>query len=116
MQISEISEKTGLTSDTLRYYEKIGLIGPIEKQKSGIRNYTEEDFQRIQFVKCMRSAGVGVNSLKRYLSLYDKGDETIKERRDILIEQKEVLEKKINDMQEVYNRLVYKINLYDKKH
>lgn len=77
MVISEVAKEIELTADTLRYYEKEGLIGPIAKGKSGIRNYTEEDLQRIKFVKCMREAGMEVKYLKRYIQLLDKGDETI---------------------------------------
>lgn len=81
MQISEVAKEFGLTTDTLRYYEREGLIGPIAKGKNGIRNYTEEDIKRIQFVKCMRAAGLEISFLKRYLQLFEGGDKTVKERR-----------------------------------
>ena len=114
MQISEVVQKFGLTPDTLRYYEREGLIGPIAKGENGIRNYTESDLQRIQFVKCMRAAGLEISFLKKYIQLFDKGDETIKERREILVEQRKILKKKLDDMQEAYDRLNMKIDLYDK--
>ena len=114
MQISEVAKKFGLTTDTLRYYEKEGLIGPVEKGNNGIRNYSEEDIKRIQFVKCMRSAGLEINFLKRYIKLFDDGDKTIKERREILVEQRKILKEKIDAMQEAYDKLNYKIDLYDK--
>ena len=113
MQISEVAEKFDITTDTLRYYEREGLIGPISKGKNGIRNYTEKDLQRIQFVKCMRSAGVEISFLKRYIQLFEAGDETIQERRQILIEQRKILKEKIDAMQEAYDRLNKKIALYD---
>ena len=114
MQISEVAKEFGLTTDTLRYYEREGLIGPISKGKNGIRNYTEEDIKRIQFVKCMRAAGVEISFLKRYLLLFEGGDKTVKERREILVEQRKILKEKLDAMQEAYNRLNYKIDLYDK--
>ena len=114
MQISEVAQKFGLTQDTLRYYEREGLIGPIAKGDNGIRNYTENDLQRIQFVKCMRAAGLEISFLKKYIQLFDEGDETIKERREILVEQRKILKKKLDDMQEAYDRLNMKIDLYDK--
>ena len=70
MQISEVAQKFGLTPDTLRYYEREGLIGPIEKGENGIRNYTESDLQRIKFVKCMRAAGLEINFLKKIYSAF----------------------------------------------
>ena len=114
MQISEVAEKFGLTTDTLRYYEREGLIGPITKGKNGIRNYDENDIRRIQFVKCMRAAGVEISFLKRYLQLFDEGDKTVKERREILVEQRRILKEKLDAMQEAYDKLNYKIDLYDK--
>lgn len=114
MQISEVAKEFGLTTDTLRYYEREGLIGPISKGENGIRNYTEEDIKRIQFVKCMRAAGLEISFLKRYLQLFDEGDKTVKERREILVEQRKILKEKLDAMQEAYNKLNYKIDLYDK--
>ena len=104
MQISEVAKEFGLTTDTLRYYEREGLIGPISKG----------DIKRIQFVKCMRAAGLEISFLKRYLQLFEGGDKTIKERREILVEQRKILKEKLDAMQEAYNRLNYKIDLYDK--
>ena len=114
MQISEVAKKFGMTPDTLRYYEKEELIGPIVKGKNGIRNYTEKDMQRIQFVKCMRAAGLEISFLKRYIKLLDEGDNTIKERKEILVEQRRILKEKLDAMQEAYDKLNMKIDLYDK--
>ena len=114
MQISEVAKKFGMTPDTLRYYEKEELIGPIVKGKNGIRNYKEKDMQRIQFVKCMRAAGLEISFLKRYIKLLDEGENTIKERREILVEQRRILKEKLDAMQEAYDKLNMKIDLYDK--
>lgn len=115
MKISEVSKKFGLTQDTLRYYEKEGLIGPVEKSQNGIRNYSDEDLKRIQFVKCMRAAGVEVSFLRKYIELFENEEDTLQERRDILVEQRKILKEKLDKIQEAYNRLNIKIDLYDKK-
>lgn len=115
MLISEVAKKFDLTQDTLRYYEKEKLIGPIKKGENGIRNYNEDDLKRIGFVKCMRSAGLEVAVLQKYIQLYNQGDDTIEKRRKILTEQKKQLKAKIDDMQQAYERLNMKIDLYDKK-
>lgn len=60
MKIMEVSERYGISSDTLRYYERIGLIPPVNRNKSGIRNYNEIDVRRVEFIKCMRSAGLPI--------------------------------------------------------
>ncbi len=114
MTINEVSKKLNISQDTLRFYEKTGLIGPIRRDKSGYRNYQEDDIRRIEFVKCMRGAELSIDVLKRYLMLFDQGDETKEERKKILIEQKAILDSKIQSMQEASQRLEYKINLYNK--
>lgn len=115
MLISEVAKKFGITTDTLRYYEKEGLIGPIKKGNNGIRNYEEEDLKRMEFVICMRNAGLEISVLKKYLDLYDEGDKTIDERKELLIEQRKHLKVKLDAMQQAYDRLNYKIDLYDKQ-
>ena len=60
MRISEVSEKCGVSSDTLRYYERIGLLPPVNRNNDGIRDYGELDFRRVEFIKCMRSVGLPI--------------------------------------------------------
>ena len=114
MVISQVAQKFNISQDTLRYYEKEGLIGPISKE-NGIRNYTENDINRIEFVKCMRSAGVEIKVLRKYLELFKSGEDTLEQRRDILINQQDILAEKIEKMTSAYNKLKYKIKLYDAK-
>lgn len=114
MRIGEVSKIFDISADTLRYYEKIGLIGPIKKE-GNVRNYTEDDLKRINFVKCMRSANLPLEVLIKYMKLFEEGEATVKARRDLLVSQQEVLAKNIKDLQAAYDRLTYKIDLYDKK-
>lgn len=74
MTISEVSEKYGLTPDTLRYYERIGLIPPVPRTKSGLRDYDESSCNWIEFIKCMRGAGLQIEALIEYVALYQQGD------------------------------------------
>lgn len=112
--IQEVALKYEINKDTLRYYEKEGLIGPIKKNSSGIREYQSDDLNRIEFVKCMRSAGLSIAVLKEYIKLYDEGNHT-KERRMALLEhEKEVLKEKIDFMQQAYDKLEKKIDYYKK--
>jgi len=112
MTIKEAAEQFGLTPDTLRFYEKKGLIGPIKKTSGGIRNYDEDDLNRISFIKCMRDAGLPVEVLRQYMMLYDQGDETIEARKALLKEQREILKQKIEKMQTAYEKLNYKVDLF----
>jgi MerR family transcriptional regulator, aldehyde-responsive regulator len=113
MKISEVSEKYGISLDTLRYYERIGLIQPVNRNESGIRDYIEIDMKRVEFIKCMRSAGLPIEVLIEYVGLVQQGDMTIKARKEILKEQREQLAAKMNEMQKTLDLLDYKIEVYE---
>ncbi len=115
MTIAEVSKKFGLSPDTLRYYERIGLIPRVNRNESGIRDYTEEDCKWIEFIKCMRSAGVQVETLVEYVTLLQQGDKTIEARKQILIEQREKLLSRIEEMARALERLNFKIEQYETK-
>lgn len=112
MTISEVGKKYGLSADTLRYYEKIGLIPAVPKNKSGLRDYDDESCRWVEFIKCMRSAGLSIEVLTEYVNLYKEGDSTICARRKLLTEQRELLVQKIEDMQDTLARLDKKIKMY----
>ena len=114
MTISEVSKKYDISTDTLRYYERIGLIPKVEKNKSGNRDFTETDCNWVEFIKCMRGAGISIESLIDYVKLFQEGDSTIKARKQILVEEYEILSEKIKNLQEVQERLKLKIEFYNK--
>lgn len=115
MTITEVSKKYDMTPDTLRYYERIGLIPPVNRNGSGIRDYTEEDCKWVYFMKCMRSAGLSIEVLVEYETLFQKGNSTIKARKELLIEQRSKLAEKIKELQETYERLDKKIDGYEER-
>lgn len=100
MNIKEASQRSEISADTIRYYEKIGLIPPVPRRENGIRNFTEEDLCWLSFAKEMRSSGLSIEASIRYIQLYDfGGDETIDQRKALLLEQRDLLQEKVNDMQ-----------------
>ena len=113
MTISEVSKKYNLTPDTLRYYEKIGMLSNVPRNKSGIRNYDEKSCSRIEFIKCMRDAGVEIEALLEYMKLLEKGKSTAQIRKEILEEQREKLLEKQKNINASLKRLDYKIELYN---
>ena len=113
MTIKEVSEKYDLTPDTLRYYERVGLIKNVPRSPSGIRNYDEESCKRIEFIKCFRSAGIEIEMLLEYFDLLAQGKKTVSARKELLVEQKEkLLIKKLN-IDETLKKLENKISLYE---
>lgn len=113
MTIAEVSKKTGLSTDTLRYYERIGIIPEIERSESGIRNYTDRDLGWIEFSKCMRGAGMSIESIIEYINLYNKGDVTLEARKQLLISQKDIMQEKLNILKATVDRLDKKIKNYE---
>lgn len=105
MTIAQVSQKYGLSQDTLRYYERIGLIPPVPRNKSGIRDYDEVSCGWIELMKCMRSSGVQVEALIEYVALYQQGDATIDARKALLIDQRDQLAERIEQMQQSLTRL-----------
>lgn len=112
MTIKEVSEKYELTPDTLRYYEKICLINNVPRS-NGIRNYDEKSCKRIEFIKCMRSAGVEIDILLKYMKLLDLGKSTVMLRKDLLEEQRKKLFEHKNNIEKTIERLNYKIDIYN---
>ena len=114
MLISEVSEKYGLTQDALRYYERIGLIPPVRRRPNGLRDYDDYSCGWIEFVHCMRKAGIPVEALVEYVQLYQQGRETREARKELLREEHRRLLQRIADLQAVEERLAGKIENYDR--
>ena len=115
MTISEVSQKYGLPADTLRYYEKVGLIPPVNRKKSGERDYTETDCGWVEFIKCMRGAGLSIETLIEYVSLFRRGNRTLQKRKQLLIKERDALQQRVEQMQQTLNRLNHKIEVYEEK-
>lgn len=113
MTIAEVGKKYNLTPDTLRYYERIGLISNVPRNKNGIRNYDDKTCKRIEFIKCMRDAGVGIEILIEYMSLFEKGKSIVTARKELLEEQRKRLLEKQENINTTIDKLNYKIKLYE---
>lgn len=113
MTIKEVSERYGISQDTLRYYEREGMIPPVTRTARGVRSYTAEDLKWVELAKCMRSAGLSVETLARYVKLFRQGDRTIPERLALLRRQREMLLEQHKRIGETLARLEYKISRYE---
>lgn len=113
MTIKEVCKKYNVTADTLRYYERVGVIPEVRRTAGGIRDYSEEDIKWVETAICFRSARMPIDLLIEYVRLYRKGDETLRDRLELLIEAK----KRILDERKKYDdalaKLDYKISKYD---
>lgn len=115
MNITQVSKKYNVSTDTLRYYERIGLIPPVTRDKHGYRDYTDYDCKWVYFAKVMRGAGVSIESMIEYVSLFMEGENTKDARKQILLDQQDELERKIKEMQETLGYLKHKIDVYEER-
>jgi len=113
MTIAEVGKKYGLSADTLRYYERIGLIPGVGRTPGGIRDYSEGDCAWVEYIKCMRAAGVTVETLVEYVSLFRRGRSTIAARKKLLLEQREQIAARIEELNQVLAKLDWKIDGYE---
>ena len=113
MTIKEVSEKYGISQDTLRYYERVQVIPAVTRTSGGIRDYQEEDLKWVELAVCMRNAGLPIESLIEYQKLFQAGDGTIPARLELLQSQMEILKKQKEQIEETMGRLSYKIDRYE---
>ncbi len=113
MTIKEVSEKYGISQDTLRYYERVNVIPAVTRTHGGIRDYQEEDLRWVELAVCMRSAGLPIEGLIEYQKLFQAGDSTIPARLELLKDQLEILQKQEAQIEATMDRLSYKISRYE---
>ena len=113
MTIKQVCSQYGLTPDTLRYYEKVGVIPEVHRTENGIRDYDDVAIGWVENAVCMRSAGVPVESIIEYVRLYQAGDTTLQARRDLLKDVHTGLLKQRQQMDAAIDRLSFKIRRYD---
>lgn len=113
MTIKEVSQKYNISSDTLRYYERVGMIPPVTRTASGIRDYREADLGWVELALCMRGAGLPVEAMIEYVRLCQQGDSTIEARMLLLKEQMETLLEQKAQIENTIKRLDFKISRYE---
>ncbi|PFO72044.1 MerR family transcriptional regulator [Bacillus cereus] len=110
--IKQISQITGLTVHTLRYYEKIGLLNEVSRDINGYRQYSEADISWINFLIRLRVTGMSVTDMKLFSDLRSQGETTISARRELLeIHQNKVL-KEIKELKDNIMKIEEKIDYY----
>ncbi len=115
MTISEVARSYGLSADTLRYYERVGLLPNVNRTGGGVRDYSEEDCKWVEYIKCMRSAGISIETLIKYVELFYQGAGTITERKKLLLEQREQIVARITELNDVLTKLDWKLDGYEER-
>ena len=110
--IKQISERTNLSAHVLRYYEKEGLLPAIGRSQSGFRRYSEADLEWIGLVCCLKNTGMSIKQIKSFVDLSMRGEITLKERCDMLVEHKKKVEIEIAEMKRHLDKVTYKIKYF----
>ncbi len=113
--IQDVSGKTGLSPHTLRYYEKEGLLSPVNRTPGGFRQYTDEDLEALGLICCLKNTGMSLQEITRFVRLTRQGDETLRERVELLREHRESVIQRMNEMQEYLDKVTWKLNFFSEK-
>lgn len=113
MNIKQVADMFDLTVETIRYYERVGVIPPVKRDKNGYRIFTKRDLNWVFLAKSLRNAGLSIESLIEFATLSQlEGDERLAQK-DILKDQLKELDEKIEELTQVRKLLQYKITTYD---
>ena len=110
--IGQIAKITGLSTYTLRYYDKEGLFPRLNKSTSGIRVFTDDDLAWIRVLECLKDTGLQLKDVKHYIDLAQRGNETLMERMQIFLKQREVLKSEMKRIQQNMKKIEFKIKYY----
>jgi DNA-binding transcriptional MerR regulator len=110
--VGEVSARTGFSVDTLRYYERLGLIEPVERSTGGRRRYRDEDVGWLDFVSCLRDTGMPVGRMREFAELCRDGEHTVAERVDLLAEHGRRVEAEIETLREKLAAIQHKVEYY----
>ena len=113
--IQDVSNKTGLSTHTLRYYEKEGLISGVERSQGGFRQYTDGDLERLGLIRCLKNTGMSIQEIARFVQLTHEGDHTLEERVELLREHRERVLERMAEMQKHLDKVTWKLNFFTEK-
>ncbi len=111
----QVAEQTGFSLDTLRYYERIGLLDDIARNSGGQRVFTEDDVAWLRILRCLRDTGMPIQRMVRYAELARGGDETIAERLEVLAEHDRDIDEKIAHLRVEQDHIRKKIAYYQQE-
>ena len=111
--VSEAAKKLNVASSTIRYYDKEGLLPFVERSGGGIRMFQEKDFEWLYVIECLKKSGMPIKNIKRFIDMSLKGDETINERLELFIKQREEVLKQIEELRQTLSILDYKCWYYE---
>lgn len=112
--IKQMSELTGLTPSTLRYYDSQGLLPSLKRDSNNVRIFTEDDYKNLKLINCLKKSGLSIKDIKDFIDMVDEGDGAIEKRLEIFEKRRKILRQELKNLQEVLNVIEYKCWYYSK--
>lgn len=112
LTVKQMSERTGLSVSTLRYYDQEGLTPQVTRSRGGVRQYTKEDVCWLELIACLKHSGMALADIRRFMEMCGEGEEAADERKKVLAKQKERLEKQIACLKCSLELIEYKLAHY----
>ena len=113
--IHEVCERTGLSAHTLRYYEKEKLLPSVRRSPGGFRQYTEEDMEALGMICCLKNTGMSLQDISRFMTLAREGDQTLRERCELLKKHRDTVLRRMEEMQRYLDKVTWKVNFFTEK-
>ena len=113
--IHEVCERMGLSAHTLRYYEKEKLLPNVGRSSGGIRQYTEEDVETLGMICCLKNTGMSLHDITRFMALTREGDQTLRERCELLKKHRDTVIARMEEMQRYLDKVTWKVNFFTEK-
>ena len=110
--IGEVAKMMGLTTHTLRFYDKEGLLPNVRKNSAGLRRFTDDDVRWLSILECLKSTGLQLKDIKHYIDLAKLGDESLQERLEMFKQQRIKVENQICELQKNLEKIDFKIKYY----
>ena len=113
--IQEVSRMTGLSPHTLRFYEKEGLLGVVERSPSGFRQYSDADLEVLHGICCLKNTGMSLQEIARFLELSREGDKTLQERVELLQTHRNKVLSRLEELQTHLEQVTRKLDYFSEK-
>ena len=113
--IHEVCERTGLSAHTLRYYEKEKLLPSVRRSPGGFRQYTEEDMEALGMICCLKNTGMSLQDISRFMTLAREGDQTLRERCELLKKHRDTVLRRMEEMQRYLDKVTWKVNFFTER-
>ena len=110
--VGEMAKCLDVAASTLRYYDQEGLLPFVERSKSGIRMFTDKDYEWLKIIECLKKSGLSIKEIRAFIQMVQKGDDSLQERFDLFEARKKAVQKQIDEMKKTLDLLEFKCWYY----